>query len=177
MRRIVGYFALGYLFVLVQTALWPALTPFAVKPDLILMLVVYLGLSEPPLRGGVLALLLGACLDAMAGSHPGLHGVILTLVFFCVRLASMRLNTENALLLLFMIGCGTLLHAALLLLFGSFADAGPLWRQLPVTLSQQLLFNLLFALLLLKIAPRIQRRLVPQGELPPFNRLDRRYGA
>ena len=177
MKRIVVYFLLGMLFVLVQTVIWPDLTPFRVKPDLILMLVVYIGLAEAPMRGGVLALLLGTCLDAMAGSHPGLNGVVLTLVFFFVRFTSARLNTENSLLLLFMIGCGTLLQGALLLLFGSFADAGPLWRQLPGTLIPQLLLNLLFALVLLRIVPRIQRRQGPQADLAGLHRLDRRYGA
>jgi len=177
MKRIFSYFLLGYLFVLVQSTLWPALLPLSVKPDLLLMLIVYLGLSESHLRGALLTSLLAACLDAMAGSHPGLHGVTLLAVFFSVRFAADHFNTESSLLLLVMIGSGTLLHAGLQILFASFAEAGMVWWQILRALFPQLLLNLLTGLLLLQLVPRISRRLAPHRELPGLGRLDRRYGA
>jgi len=177
MKRVLSYFALGYLFVLVQSMLWPTLLSMSVKPDLLLMLIVYLGLSESHLRGALLTCALGACLDAMAGSHPGLHGVTLLIVFFSIRFATDRFNTESSLLLLFMVGIGTLLHAGLQILFASFADAGMVWWQILSSLGPQLLLNLLTALVLLRLVPWISRRIAPRSDLPGLSRLDRRYGS
>lgn len=177
MRRIAGYFLVGYLFVLIQSALWPALLSWSVKPDLLLMLIVYMGLRESPLRGALLTCLLGACIDAMAGSHPGLHGVTLLIVFFSVRIVADHFNTESPLLLLFMVGAGTLLHAGLQVLFTAVADAGMVWWQILRAVVPQLLLNLLVGLFLLRLVPRISRRGVPCTDLTGQNRLDRRYGT
>jgi len=177
MKRILGYLLLGYLSVLIQTAPWPQVMPLATRPDLILVLVVYLGLIETPLRGGVLAYLLGACLDAMAGSHQGLHGVTLLLLFYVVRFAADRFNTESSRLVLLMVGVGTLLYAGLQILFASFADAGPIWLQILRVIVPQTLLNMLAALLLLKLAPHLLRRLAPRSDLPTLRRMDKNYGT
>jgi rod shape-determining protein MreD len=176
MKRISGYFLLGFLFVLLQTSLWPQLLPSAIKPDLILVLVVYLGLSESHLSGGLLSFLLGACLDAVAGSHQGLHGVTLLLIFFGVRFATDHLNTESSRLVLLMVGLGTLVYAGLLVLFASFADAGALWLQVLRVIFPQTLLNICSAWLLLKLAPYLQRRLAPSSDLSTLRRMGKNYG-
>jgi rod shape-determining protein MreD len=177
MKRIIGYFLLGYLFVLLQTSLWPQLLPFAIKPDLILVLVVYLGLSEGHLNGGLLSFLLGACLDAMAGSHHGLHGVTLLLIFYSVRFVTDRLNTESSRLVLAMVGLGTLVDAGLQILFASFADAGAVWLQILRVIVPQTLLNICSAWLLLKLVPHLQRRLAPRSDLSTLRRMDKNYGS
>ncbi|ORJ62987.1 rod shape-determining protein MreD [Geothermobacter hydrogeniphilus] len=177
MKRILGLLLLGGFFALIQTVLWPQLFGWQARPDLILVLVVYVGLTESLLGGGLLVLLFGAGLDALSGSNPGLHMVVLLLVFDLVRFFVGRFNAENATLLLFMVACGTLVDAVLLLFFASFADPGPLGWEVVRQLAPQLLLNLVSAWLLLRLAPWLQRRLVPMAELPGLNRLDRRHGA
>ena len=189
MKRILGYFLIGYLFVLLQSALWPALLPISVKPDLLLMHWVTATAGWRPgsalqpagnvraASGAALFGSLGACLDAMAGSHPGLHGVTLLIVFFTIRFSADHLNTESSLLLLFMVGVGTLLHAGLQALFSSFADAGMVWWQILRSLITQLLLNLLTALAILLGFPKLSPRVVRRSDLPAAGRLDRRYGS
>jgi rod shape-determining protein MreD len=177
MKRISGYFLLGFLFVLLQTSLWPQLLPSVIKPDLILVLVVYLGLCENHLSGGLLSYLLGACLDAVAGSHHGLHGVTLLLIFYAVRFATDHLNTESYRLVLTMVGLGTLVYAGLQILFASFADAGAIWLQILRVIFPQTLLNICSAWLLLKLVPYLQRRLAPSSDLPTLRRMGRNYGS
>lgn len=177
MKRSLGYFLLGFLFVLLQTSILPVLLPFDPRPDLILVLVVYLGLSEDQLHGGILAYLIGSCLDAMAGSHPGLHAVSLLVLFYSVRFAAVHFNTESSRLVLFMVGSGTFLYAGLLVLFASFADAGAIWQPIFRVLLPQALLNVLAAWLLIRLAPHLLRRLAPQSDLPTLRRMDRNYGA
>lgn len=176
MRRLLGYSLLGLLFVLLQTALWPQLLPLSVKPDLILVLVVYLGLSESQLPGALFAFLIGSCLDAMAGSHPGLHGVTMLLLFVAVRYATDRFNTESSRLVLFMVCCGTFLNAGLQVLFASFADAGELWLEIVRVIFVQAIYNIIAAWLLLILVPPLQRRLAPTRDLPTLRRMGRTYG-
>jgi rod shape-determining protein MreD len=177
MKRSPGYFVLGFLFVLIQTSLWPHLLPFETRPDLILVLVVYLALSESHLHGGILAYLLGACLDAMAGSHPGLHGVTLLLLFFCVRFAADHFNTESSRLLIIMVGFGSLFYAGLQVVFASFADAGAIWLPIVRVIVPQILLNIVSALVLLKLVPHLLRRHAPRSKLPILRRMDRNYGS
>jgi rod shape-determining protein MreD len=133
-------------------------------------------LSESHLHGGLMAFLLGACLDAMAGSYHGLHGVTLLLLFYCIRFATDRLNTESSRLVLLMVGIGTLTYAGLQILFASFADAGPIWLQIVRVIVPQTLLNIVSAWLLLKLAPHLLRRLAPRSDLPTLRRMDKRYG-
>jgi len=177
MKRISGLLLLGGIFALLQTVLWPHLVGWQARPDLILVLVVYVGLTESLLGGGLLAVVFGAGLDALAGGYPGLHMVVMLLVFFLVRYFVGRFNVENSLLLLFMVACGTLTEAVLLLLFASFADPGVLWWEIFRQILPQLFLNLAATWLLLLFAPWLQQRLRPMGELPGLSRLERRHGT
>ncbi len=175
MTRIGGYFALGYLFMVLQTAVLPWFFPFHFTPDLILVLIVYLGLNEGYLRGSLLAYLLGSLMDVFAGYYLGLYGLALLATFLAVRGAAGRLNTESSMLLLFMVFCGTLVEGLLLIILGSLADAGPLWLLIASRLGPQALLNLVAAWVLLRIAAGVQRRMAPRLQIPGLQRLDSRY--
>lgn len=178
MTRLVVYFSLGFVFLLLQTTVLPSLLPLFFKPDLLLILVVYLGLNEGYVRGGSLAYVLGCLQDVFAAGYPGLYGLALLGVFLAVRGIAARLNTESSVLLLLLVGVGTLLQSALLLFaLGFFADAGALWLIILKGLLPQILLNLLAAFLLIRMTLRLQRRFAPRLKLPGLRRLDRRYGA
>ncbi|MDH3454541.1 MAG: rod shape-determining protein MreD, partial [Desulfuromonadales bacterium] len=81
MNRTLIYLAMAGVAVVLQTVLLPLVLQGYFKPDLILILVIYLGLHEEPRRGGVLVYLLGWCYDGVAGVFPGLNGFILLGVF------------------------------------------------------------------------------------------------
>jgi rod shape-determining protein MreD len=176
MRRISVYFLLGFGFILLQTALFPKILPFYLKPDLLLILIVYLGLNEGHLGGGILSYSLGYLQDVFAGSCPGLYGFAFLVTFLAVRGAADRFNTESSILLQFMVFCGTLLEGGVLIFFlVFFADAAPAWSIILSHLLPQALFNLAAAFLLLKGVIRMQKSFGPRFRLPGLQQLDNHY--
>jgi rod shape-determining protein MreD len=176
MTRVFAYFLAGLGFLLLQSALLPRILPFETKPDLLLILIVYLGLHERYLQGAGLSYLLGCFFDVFAGSSPGLYGTAFLGTFLAVRGVASQLNTESSVLLLFMVFCGTLFHGGILIFpLGFFADAGPLWSIILGHLLSQVLLNLTTAYLLIMGITRLQKRFFPRTRIPGLQRLDSRY--
>lgn len=176
MRGFLIYLALAGLAVVLQTVLLPQVLQGYYKPDLILILVIYLGLHEKPVRGGLLVYLIGWCYDGVAGVFLGLNGFVLLGIFLVVRGIVTRVNTESSLLLLLLVAAGTVLQfvmAAFALDF--FSHAARIWPQMAWQLPVQLLLNLIAALILLYLTVRVQRTFIPRKELPGLRKLDRRY--
>ena len=71
MSRVLIYLAMAGIAVILQTVLLPLVWQGDAKPDLLLILVVYLGLHERSLRGGLLVYMLGWGYDGIAGVFPG----------------------------------------------------------------------------------------------------------
>ncbi len=178
MTRIFVYFFCGFLFILAQTTIIPKILPFALKPDLLLILIVYLGLNEKYVRGGTLAYILGILEDVFAGHYLGLYGLSLLITFLVVRGTADRFNTESPLLLLLMIGGGTILQSGVLFFsLGFFAEAGALSAIFSLNLLPHVLLNLAAALLLLQLLPRLQRILTPRTPIPGLPRLRNHHGS
>ncbi|MSP61558.1 MAG: rod shape-determining protein MreD [Myxococcales bacterium] len=93
----VGWF--GLILVSSAQAAWPIDWPWHIPgPDLALLVVLYLGLSD---RGGlvgvaVVALLLGWLADLFAGSPKGLYMTVYILLGLAARGASVRLMVRGA---------------------------------------------------------------------------------
>lgn len=178
MTRIAGYFLIGYFFILVQTVLLPHLLPFPIKPDLLLILVIYLGLNEHYVGGALLSYALGSFFDVFAGSHPGLYGIALMATFLVVRTVIGRLNTESSALLLLMVFCGSLFEGVLIVfLLGTFADTGPVGIMVLGRLLPQALLNLTVASVLLLCLILLQRRFFPRRLIPGLQHLGSRHGS
>jgi len=172
--RIALYFLIALFCMLFQTAIFPRIFPIYLKPDLLLILVVYLGVNEKYGSGGLLAYSLGCLLDVFAGSYMGTYGMTFLVLFFSVRGAVSFFNSENPFLLLFMVFCGTLLEAVLLVLLGSLAQAGDLWLIILQWIVPQVFVNVLLAYLFLFVVTRLQRRF-PRVVVPGLSRLDEEY--
>lgn len=86
MKRIFIPLFLGIFFLTLQTT-WLTL-PFVqwVRPDLLLILTLYLGLSSSFLSGGVWALFLGYLMDLFSGNHFGLYTFTRPLLFYGTQL-------------------------------------------------------------------------------------------
>ena len=176
MNRTLVYLALAGVAVILQTVLLPLILPGSAKPDLLLILVVYLGLHEGLWRGGLLVYLLGWCYDGVAGVFPGLNGFILLGIFLAVRGIVTRVNTESSPLLLLLVAAGTVVQtvmAAFALDF--FRQAASIWPQLAWQLPMQLLLNFLAAFVLLRLIVRLQRTFMPRRDLPGLRKLDSHY--
>jgi rod shape-determining protein MreD len=147
----------GLVFMLLQTTIFPRFLPPELRPNLLLILVIYLALSESFLRAAFLTLLLGALQDVFCGSTLGLYVTVQLAVFLLIRLFSGRLNVESRLLLLGLVGAGTILQTFLLgFLLITFAEAGSVFWILLHDLPTQILSNLLAGWLLLFVLLRFQ---------------------
>lgn len=176
MSRILVYLAIAGIAIILQTVLLPLVLPGYEKPDLILILVIYLGLHEGPWRGGLLVYFLGWSYDGMAGTFPGLNGFVMLGIFLAVRGIVTRVNTESSPLLLLLVAVGTVLQtvmAAFALDF--FSQTARIWPQMARQLPIQLLLNFLAALVLLRVTVWLQRTFMPRRNLPGLRKLDSRY--
>jgi len=176
MNRVLIYLALAGTGIILQTVLLPLLMPGGSKPDLLLILVVYLGLHAGPWRGGLLVYLLGWFYDGMAGVFPGLNGFVLLSIFLAVRGIVTRVNTESSPLLLLLVAAGTV-QQFLVTTFALdfFSQTAVIWRQMIWQLPLQLLLNFLAAMILLRVTVWLQRTFMPRKDLPGLRKLDKRY--
>ena len=176
MNRYLLYLALAGISIILQTVLMPTLLQGYYKPDLILILVVYLGLHEPPLKGGMLVYLLGWCFDSQAGVFPGLHGFVLLGIFLAVRGIVTRVNTESSALLLLLVAAGTVLQSGMVAFaLDFFGRTVRIWPQITWQLPIQVLINFLAAFVLLRLAVWLQKTFLPRSTLPGLRKLDSRY--
>ena len=120
MKTLLGFLLLGLGGILVQAALAPKLLPLHLTPGLLLILVIYLGLYRPSFSGGLTAFMLGLLQDSFAGGSLGLYGLVFLTLFLILHGLAERLNTESPILLLFMVLCGSLLQAAMLIFLLAF---------------------------------------------------------
>jgi rod shape-determining protein MreD len=174
MMRVLVYVSLAGLALLLQTVLLPPFFPGGVKPDLILLLTIWIGLREQPWRGGMVVYGLGWLYDAYAGMFPGLHGFVLLAVFLAVCGMATRLNTESLPLVWCLVGGGTLLQGVLTLFaIEFFAETEQFWAVMLRCLPAQLLLNLAAAYLLRHAGTRFLKIAVlsPPGLSPrPYRR-------
>ena len=172
--RIAFYALFGLIGLLIQTAVFPRIFPFYLKPDLILILIVYIGVSEKDSSGGLLSFCIGLLHDVFAGTAFGMHGMIFLAIFFGVRSTISFFNAENPFLLLFLVFCGTLFQSGLLVILGSLAEAGALWQIVLHHLPGQLLINVVSAAVLMLSVTYLQKRFF-RLVVPGMQRLDERY--
>ncbi len=176
MNRTLIYLAMAGVAVVLQTVLLPVLLQGYHKPDLLLILVVYLGLHEESRRGGLLVYLLGWAYDGVAGGFPGLNGFVLFAVFLAVRGIVSRVNTESSPLLLMLVVAGTALQFVMLAFaLDFFSQTTGVWSQMAWQMPVQLLLNFIAALVLLRLSVWLQRTFMPRKTLPGLRKLDSRY--
>ena len=157
MRGLVVYLLLGMLAILLRTSVFPLFLAPSFCADLLLVLVIYLGLSENMLRAVLVTLLLGGMQDSFSGTSLGLYVFIYLSVLLLVRLLSDHFNFESPPLLVLLILGGTLVQNFLLACcLTIFADAGPVVSILLPSLAQQMLANLIVSSLLLSLILKIQ---------------------
>lgn len=157
MRSFALYLFFGLLAVLLRTSVFPLFFTPGFCPDLLLILIIYLGLSENMLRAVLATLLLGGMQDSFSGTSLGLYVFVCLAILMLVRLLSEHLNVESPPLLILLITGATLVQNLLLAFcLTTFADAGPVVPVLLLALPQQALANLLAAFLFLFLVLKIQ---------------------
>lgn len=178
MRRFFLYLLIGIFCALLQSSVFPLLLPAGLRPNLLMILILYLGLSENFTRAVTVALLLGGIQDSFSGTSLGLYVTVDLAVLLLVRLLSEHLNTENPALLLLLIAAGTLVQNLLVgFCLMVFADAGPVLAILLPALPQQLFANLLAAFFVLFLMLRLQPLFGSRSGMPGLIYQSKRHGS
>lgn len=175
--RLALYLLAGLFFMLMQTTVVPWMVPSSFKPNLLLILIIYLSLGEDLVRGAMLAYLLGCLQDVFAGSFLGLYGFVCLVTFLAARIVMGWLDTNSSALLLTLVFFGTLFEGAMVLfLLGTFAEPGHIWPMVLGSLPTQALSSTAATWLLLLCLNRLHKRLGPRFALPGLQRLDSDHG-
>ena len=178
MRRLLVYLAVGLIFMLLQTTLLPRLLPDTLQPNLLLILILYLGLSESFGRAMLLSLLFGLLQDSFSATALGLYGVVNLVIFLQVRLLVTRLSAESPALLLLLVVGGTMVQSFLLgFCLTLFAEAGSVLQILLPTLPGQMLANLLAASILLGILLILQPQFGARPGMAGLPHQSRHHGS
>ena len=97
MVRFLIFLLSAFLLGVLQSTLVSLIFPAFLKPDLMILLVVFLGLSFPLLPGALLTLFSGLLYDTFSGQSLGLFPVIYLLIFFVLKLLQTFLILGEAL--------------------------------------------------------------------------------
>jgi len=86
MKRFAYPFLAGVVLLTVESTLLPSLPVRPIRPDLVLILILFLGFSYPTVLGGLVALSLGFLQDLFSGNTLGLYAFARPLIFFVAQL-------------------------------------------------------------------------------------------
>ena len=128
--------------VLIQTQLLPSI--FAARINLLLVAVVVWALLRADSRAALMAFYGGLTLDLLGSLTLGVHAFALLLVVGLAYPAAERLPAENWLLVLLLVGLGTMCYQALMLLATSDLQTWQSWATF--VLAPALIVNLVVAL-------------------------------
>ncbi len=146
------------LSIILQAAFIPAHFPDAFKPDLMIILIVYMGLAENAKWGGCGSFLLGLVHDSMSGIYFGLSGFSYLLIFILLRAVSHRLYTESRSVMVLAVLLATLINGlVILLLLTVFSLATGLYSAILSNMAPQGLINAVIAYLSFRILPLRKR--------------------
>jgi rod shape-determining protein MreD len=95
MKRIVATFFLGIIFLTLQTTFLTSLHIHRIRPDLVLILILCMGLFYPPISGGILALFMGFLMDLFSGNGFGLYTLSRPFVFYVAQFFKGRFFLES----------------------------------------------------------------------------------
>ena len=141
--KIAGWVFAAYLL---QMTLLPRyiLDPF--QPNLIIILVVYLGLKQPHRFAGFAAFGLGLLQDSFSGIYLGLHAFSYLCIYTLLSGLADRLYTDNRALFVLVVFLATMSSALLnLLMLAIFSISKGVYASLLPALIPQALVNALIA--------------------------------
>lgn len=158
-RRVVLYAAVTLAFLLFQTSAVYALGLDSFRPDLVLVLVVYLGLKEHSIGGALGAFLIGYLLDTFSGSPVGTNALAMSIVFLFCYLASRRLWTDSVVSATLVVFLGCVLKSSVLAAVLGWGSAGGGRWMLARPVLTDWLAVMVLAPVLFELIDRVKRRL------------------
>ncbi|MFH2012201.1 MAG: rod shape-determining protein MreD [Pseudomonadota bacterium] len=146
---------LGVVFLGLQTTFLNFYPFMPVKPDLIIIIVAYLGIFKDPVRGIFLAAILGYLTDTLSGSTTGLFTFLRIVTFLLAKLACENIYIKSILSQIVLIIALSIIDGILLLsTLYVFSSVDNLWifviKFLPIQATINGIFGPLIFLVLKK---------------------------
>ncbi|NLO98326.1 MAG: rod shape-determining protein MreD [Peptococcaceae bacterium] len=114
MKRNIVLFILLCLCLVFQGTLFQYLSIGGIKPDLVMLLVIYIALHQKPLAGLIYGFAYGLIIDMYMGRYIGLHAIILAVVALLVSYIQQKWYRENVILTMMLVFFLTFLGQLLL---------------------------------------------------------------
>jgi len=132
MRRIILPFFFGIIVLTFQTTLLASLPIQRIRPDMILILTLYLSFSCPPIFGGILALFMGYLVDLFSGNSFGLYTFSRPLIFYAAKLFKDRFYLEGIRAQILFVFIFSLGEGLLILILLRILNPGPIPNLFPL---------------------------------------------
>jgi rod shape-determining protein MreD len=132
MRRIALPLFLGIFFLTLQTTLLTSLSIQRVRPDIVLILTLYLAFSYPMVSGGILAFFMGYLMDLFSGNPFGLYTFSRPFIFCVARLFKDRFYLEGFLSQFLFVFFLALIEGFLILILLKALNPNPLGHLFPL---------------------------------------------
>lgn len=134
---------------LLQTSVLPHYLATPYKPDLLLVLMVYLALRAPVSTSLPAAYGLGLFKDSLGGLYLGLNGFSFLVIYLVLKALSDRLYVRSAMLFVLTVAIATVSVMVInLVLLSVFSQGGRLFSSMAGTIVPHLLINAFFASLI-----------------------------
>ena len=114
---------IGFIYLIINTALLSFFIPPLVIPDILVILVFYLGIYRPSWKGALASFILGYFADVFSGGTIGISSFSLTLIFFIVYLMSKKIDFTLPLVRILWVCIAVILNA--FLIYGILRMIGP----------------------------------------------------
>ena len=142
MIRFLKILMIVYGALLVQVTVLPGYLADPFQPNLLVIVIVYLGLREGGWIGGLLAFLIGLVGDCFSGIYLGISAFSFLAIYLAMRKVSGRLYVDNLYLMVLVVFLATLVSGLLnLLLLILFSAAAGIYSTLLPALFPQSLVN------------------------------------
>ena len=127
--KIFVFSAFVLLNLILQATIFPAFTFGGVKPDLLLIIVVFAALLKGTATGVKVGFFVGLAQDILSGKFIGLFMLSKMLTGLCVGLVESKIFKENYLVPIVILFLATILHEFLFMFFGDLIGRTAYWAQ------------------------------------------------
>ena len=141
-----------YFALLIQVTILPAYIADPFKPNLLIVVIAYLGLRDGGWPGALMAFFLGLTEDCVSGLYLGLSGFTFLSIHLLIRRIAARLYADSLYIIVFVVFFATIFNglAHMILLF-IFSAAEGIYATIIAGLVPQALVNALAASLLFSV--------------------------
>jgi rod shape-determining protein MreD len=164
MPRIIITLILGYLLI-VLASVWHDVFGIYVRPDFLIILVVYTGIKSPDYKGAATVALLGFMMDIFSGYMVGLFMLISLLNFIFTMLAA-RLISFDALWTrtIFALFACIVQQVLLLFILNIFQGPGFLESDIIIKFVQQTVLTLVAAWLIFALLDKLESKFLQESQ-------------